>query len=487
VAGPALLAVPLTVDEAAQQVMDQVVGANPDEVIVMSWPMLITPADAFGPYTPQTETVDTFLSIRRDSWFFWIDDRPGAQFSHPSRFVLVERDTGVISVTNHEWWPVLNGATLWPGDGDWEPADRVFGNVTEPSLMSRAFAVASLAQASTGHFVGVNTWRCSETHEGSFEADIENMLDLWGTALGFNTSWFADPTNYGSANGPPSTEAVCAEIERIAGQTTGPVVIFITGHGRNLQDGSTHVGRFHEDLLYDKLKLFDKARDVSVILNGCHTGGMLEGDKGKLCADVVITATDFAGESQGDVDGEYNGSPDANPNDTGSEFVSSVVLGILETSQQNPGALPSELINKGWSTILGLDQAFLGGFSHPQIRTQPSDAAMTIGPPLLEFTHMVGVTECPQKVDTYTITNSGDINLDVTVEAPQHLGAKIEPKPPIPTTDTTATLAPGESVTVCVEFLCTTTSSFEAQINNRFKAADNTEGNLIVLVIGTVQ
>lgn len=367
--GPALLVAPLTRSEAAQMVLDALLGPAPATVIVMGRQTPVMPGDEIGPYVPpDSDASPAPLPIARESWFFWIDDMPGAQFTHPCRFVLVERDTGLLAVTDQLWWPVLNGETLWPGDGDAERADRVFSNVTEPRLAALALREQpALAQAAApGHFVGVNAWRPGELVPDSFEDDMTNMLELWGTA-GFETTWFADPDNYIAADGPPSVAAVRAELERLANETTGPVVILLTGHGHVRQDGSVQVGRFHEDKIYELLELFPPDRDVSLIINGCHTGGMLEGRKGKLRADVVVTATDAAGESWGDADREMNGVPDPNPRDTGSEFVSSVYLGVLETAQENPGDLPSAWIRKAFPKILEYDQTHRGGFTFPQI------------------------------------------------------------------------------------------------------------------------
>jgi|GEM_PF-1743450 len=50
-----------------------------------------------------------------DSWFFWIDDLPGAKFGHPVRYVLIPASGGAPDIPNisvQAWWPVLG----LPGD-----------------------------------------------------------------------------------------------------------------------------------------------------------------------------------------------------------------------------------------------------------------------------------------------------------------------------------------------------------------------------------
>ena len=54
------------------------------------------------------------MSVSSPSFFFWIDDFPGAQFQHPVRFALVDAlnsaptvANGGILVTDQGWWPVV--------------------------------------------------------------------------------------------------------------------------------------------------------------------------------------------------------------------------------------------------------------------------------------------------------------------------------------------------------------------------------------------
>ena len=50
------------------------------------------------------------------TWFAYIDDNPLADFVHPTRFVFIDATTGEYRVTNEEWWPVLNGVSLFRSD-----------------------------------------------------------------------------------------------------------------------------------------------------------------------------------------------------------------------------------------------------------------------------------------------------------------------------------------------------------------------------------
>ena len=47
--------------------------------------------------------------LGEDEWFFWIDDAPGAQFGHSTRYVFVGVETGDVRVIESQWWPYVNG------------------------------------------------------------------------------------------------------------------------------------------------------------------------------------------------------------------------------------------------------------------------------------------------------------------------------------------------------------------------------------------
>jgi hypothetical protein len=54
--------------------------------------------------------------VAAPSWFAWIDDDPGAFFAHDTRFVLIDVVTGAVTVLASEWWPVVDGTSLWTDD-----------------------------------------------------------------------------------------------------------------------------------------------------------------------------------------------------------------------------------------------------------------------------------------------------------------------------------------------------------------------------------
>ena len=149
--------------------------------------------------------------------------------------------------------------------------------------------------------------------------------------------------------------------------------------------------------------------------------------------------------------------------------------------------LEDRRLDDGTSVEDHIRECFGDGSPRPPLPQPPGTVSVSIGSPALSFTHIVGVTECPQKVGTYTLENVGTISVEISIVAPRPVFVEVQEKEGVETTMTEALLDPGESVEVCVFFDCTTAESFEARIDNNFLAFNNEEGSLLTLINGTVQ
>ena len=127
----------LSFEEAAQVVLDEVV--KPDSldhpVIVFGWPTALTVEDELQTYAQEDLTTPgETIFVEQESWFFWVDDAPGAYFVHPNRFVLVAVEGGEVTSSDQEWWPVLNGKGLWLEKAEyWDEANWIFSNLEAQS------------------------------------------------------------------------------------------------------------------------------------------------------------------------------------------------------------------------------------------------------------------------------------------------------------------------------------------------------------------
>lgn len=51
------------------------------------------------------------LAIEEESYFYFLNLDPYAFYTHPVKYVVVNKRSGSYAVTDAEWWPVINGAT----------------------------------------------------------------------------------------------------------------------------------------------------------------------------------------------------------------------------------------------------------------------------------------------------------------------------------------------------------------------------------------
>ncbi|MGB2965548.1 MAG: hypothetical protein WBB69_16355 [Anaerolineales bacterium] len=88
-------------------VLDEVVQPDQlgeDPLIVFGWPEVLVPGDALHPYNFLGEDpTPGLVTVKSESWFFWIDDEPLARFSHPTRYVLVDIKSGEFSLSDEDW------------------------------------------------------------------------------------------------------------------------------------------------------------------------------------------------------------------------------------------------------------------------------------------------------------------------------------------------------------------------------------------------
>ncbi|MBF8255712.1 MAG: hypothetical protein HW375_619 [Anaerolineales bacterium] len=330
-----------TLEEARQVVLDEVVQPESLDhpVIVFALPDPLRSGDQIGPYNKEgygPAVVPT--TIEEDSWFFWIDDAPGARFSHPGRFVLISPATGEVTVAEHAWWPVLNGQGLWTeGDAYWDEGNWAFSNMesgpqgSSPPADGRArigLAAPSAQSAGPGAALVINGWESGESGEADFETDADGMHDIL-TDAGFDVTYLgpqedANPDRDGEATSSNRLDWLHEKSEEL--QPGDTLVIYVTAHGGVTEDGTGGIGNVFEDLLLKDLQKFDPGVHIIVFLDSCYSGSFA--DTIRQVADVTVMSTSGTDPSYGDIDPLFfEGwfADDPNPDDEGSEFTSGAV------------------------------------------------------------------------------------------------------------------------------------------------------------------
>ena len=87
----------------------EVISPTPDHpLIVRVWREPLSAGDEIG-----GEFDDEVRRSETAEWFFWIDDAPGAFFSHPVRYAFVGGAADAVSVVDAGDVPLLNGEPMW--------------------------------------------------------------------------------------------------------------------------------------------------------------------------------------------------------------------------------------------------------------------------------------------------------------------------------------------------------------------------------------
>ena len=328
---------PLTFEQAAQLVLDEVV--HPEELsqptIVFGLSKPLQPADELHPYEKAGfEPFAEHIGIEDETWFFWIDDAPGAMFVHPNRFVLVKRDSGGLTVQEQQWWPVLNGEGLWTTeDTYWNVSDWAFSyQVSPPAHTPQAFnslprgisSVRALQTQSPGSAIVINGWEKGETLQQDMADSSDQMHDIL-TEAGFDTTYLgpkedSNPDRNGEATPNARYDWLYRKASELRPSQT--LFIYITGHGGVDKNGVGVIGSVFENLLTDTLKAFDPGVHIIVVLDSCHSGSFADSLSG--VADVTIASTDSTSPAYGDID-DMGGKKDSNPEDRGLEYTSGFV------------------------------------------------------------------------------------------------------------------------------------------------------------------
>jgi hypothetical protein len=377
----------VTLEAAGQIVVEQVVKpADLDhEAIVFAWPESLGPDDVLAPYAfPPFGLPPEPVAVPAESWFFWIDDFPTGLFEHPNRYVLVDRTTGALTVSDETWWPVLNGEGLWISyDEYWNEANWVFDNFEgQPREAARPsgprlarLAALPAAAGMQGLGLVLNGWQPGQPGEADLMAGSQQVASAMGAAA-LSVVYLGPAGEVAAETGGALTaDGLNAAMQQAAALAPGDtLMVYAAGHGGRGPDGTYFGAGFDMATFKRQLEALDPGVDVVVVFEGGYSGSAITSLLPP--ADRIITATD--GDTPAALDADHPSDPD--PADRGTEFTSAYSAqfaalagdeaALTEAMQTATGTGRSHwnvLAEMAFSQTLSVDSNAVRGVTFPQM------------------------------------------------------------------------------------------------------------------------
>jgi hypothetical protein len=281
-------------EEAIQILINEVIKPETldHEIIAFGLEEPLSIGDHISPHLPaewpwnvsEIPYLDGGVTLNRAKWFFWVDDMPMAEYDHDTRFVYIDAETGLPTVTYEDWWCLINGEPKWVDQDEYlNPSNWVFSNYNRASeqviqvdlkiiVNTHIFSNAPKKDNSSG--LVVNGWS-QDQREGAFQPNAENMTDVFN-AMGLNT------TSMGPNTSPRATEAnILSYLYGKAQQLVAceDLFIYITGHGTNGGNSGSDYGsivinntRLYVAHLQAALKKFRPGVHIYIQIQSCYSG-----------------------------------------------------------------------------------------------------------------------------------------------------------------------------------------------------------------------
>lgn len=384
-------------EAAGERVVDQLVDAN-DPTIVFSHAEPVDAGTTLVVGSPTRQGERQVIEIGSSAWFFWIDDEPGARFDHPTRFVLVDRSSGEITVHDANWWPVLDGTPLWISANDyWDEDQWVHGSESgrRATIELPPALAGEPCQPGFGTALVINGHDDGESGAEDMAFDTANMTQTL-EGLGFGVTQAGE-------GGSVAKDQVGAWLEQKAKELKAGdnLVVYITGHGSQVSDefsgtlGHGDAGGIYSGLLAQNLAKFDPGVEIIVIVDACHSGAMLADLN--CVADLAISAARDDQSSWSDIDDSWLsifGGGDVDSEDQGGEFTSALARSMNEiigdpalrqqvenTANNEGGSFMGALLTDAGLRERDYDLAYQRGWAEPQFRAGAAKTRPVIGDP----------------------------------------------------------------------------------------------------------
>jgi len=419
---PTAPATPLSRDDAAAKVLSDVITDNPGhDMVARMWNETLKPGDVIGddfsdPAEGRTTT--------EEEWFVWIDDAPYAFFSHPVRYVFINRATGAIEVRNADEVPFLNGAPMWSTPEEFQDQSFwIFDNLSDglnmpASAMPKAWPAErpSENRAEARDSVPVDQYCAGKKinrialllynfDKGPLRNDISD--NLTGMAEAFRANGYTVP-EFASSKGDGKIQPAIyigddkgvglGQLRDFVAAHSGAdnccdeIFIYYSGHGgktpkvhgksryyfglqfnyRGEQNNRTGNKKIYAEDFAEILSGLTSCH-INVVIDACHSGGFLSAlstVKGIETARTSAAGGELAYGGYINVV-HHNGTTTVDPyprsaGESGSEFTSGYVKGLKDYAGGGGAAVSArQLTDIGFNAAIQNDVTALAGVTHP--------------------------------------------------------------------------------------------------------------------------
>jgi len=335
-------------DQAALEafVLDQIIPelAPFSDYIAFLYPHPLGPSDGLAPYAPAVipSKVDQLpylvpYELAAETWFLWIDLAPYARYAHDTIFVLIDPANGSYVSHREQWWPVLNGASLWVHEDEyWSKENWIASSLSGgvPSGASDAACTPDLPGTDYYDWALVmNGWVPGQSDAQGMAADFAGVCEAFN-GLGMRTSVL----DVGQASPETLENHVIRLFTEIPLYSCcDRLYFYIVGHA---SPGALWVGG--QRLSASELaRILTQPGDtyvpsrVYVFLEAGYSGEFIAELSEHSNINRVWTASDAHGPAFGDLDPPN----DPNPEDAGGEWTSSFLAILAQLLEEDPLAI----------------------------------------------------------------------------------------------------------------------------------------------------
>lgn len=287
--------------------------------------------------------------LESSMWFFWIDDDPLARFTHPTRYVFIDVESGDLSVEEQGWWPMVDGESVpeWTTmEGRWNEANWAFSNLPQDEIPDQYMSPPSSAGLEPTELEGAP----------AISPPDESRLPLGGEAI-VALNGYKPPdqvvigSDYDIKNITEFAGNMSIPIYRPKGETSGDIeaailqavdaghndiFIYYTGHGDRIAGRGYQSAILYKDTKISGNQFAEMLANFSgvhfkVAIDACYSGAFIAPLRELSSVDIVLTSASDREPAKGDVDTDN----DPNPDDRGGEY-SSGLFEDLEEIRNSP-------------------------------------------------------------------------------------------------------------------------------------------------------